>query len=329
MFKLGDALFMLWSSNTDYAIRYTMIHNSQTDQAAPSVANELLQADLNIVHTFRCHVSAKNAEEVVCAFASDGYKIQLLTLVKDGNILKEKNRRALKMFKNFSGLKMDFDEKILAISGSLFIFSQSEITFEKKLLSGIAVYNLSDQSELISGHINPKEIGLNPTKNNHEVRVFSRHNVSLIAIRGHSGDIEVFELRAPEIIFNNIQEEQLKSQRLVLTSADTQRIKLEKFFQLDQEELDRVKREREKHQGDTSTGKNDGETRTPKDIEDPSVLFSKTFWAILILAGTFGLLFYAFFKKQTQNNSKKDYEMTSTKPHVSSISDNSIFDKTE
>lgn len=329
VFKLENTLFMVYSSNIDYAIRVEVLHDeAKTVEIRTSF---LLSVDLPIVHSFRCHVNEKHATEVVCAFASDGYRIEMITLEKDGLKLKQKSKRSLKMFKNLSGLKMDFDEKILAISGNMFFYDPAQVTFENKFMPGIAIYNLTDNSDLIAGHISSKELGFNPTEHNHEIRIVHKHNVSLVGVRGHSGSIDLYELKDPEIIFSSIEPDQFKKMRLVMTSYKTNHYNLNDFFHLEGHSSAALPSIDDKVPITKKSNSDiDMDTSIP-DVEEPKH-HKKSSSHILIVALVLifgGVVYYYLNKKKEANPGRTIYEMTSTKDSNSTIGDNSMFDKTE
>ena len=337
VFKLENTLFMIYSSNTDYAIRVMILHEDNGPVARPT--NYKLPVDLPVVHSFRCHVNAKHATEVTCAFASDGYKIQVVTLENVNKVLTEKSKRSLKMYKNLSGLKMDFDEHILAISGNLFFYNPTEVSYEYKLMPGIAVYNLSDSSELIAGHISSKELEFNPTEHNHEIRIVKMHNVSMVGVRGHTGSVELYELRKPEVVFNKIDPEQFNLLRLSLASYRTEHFDLNKFFHLEgqgsthhQTTVEPKPTETPKPKPDTKQSDTDMDVDTYiPDVEVPKhhKKSDSSLWYLLIGLLLFGGVAYYYCTKKAADPGSKAYEMTATKESNTQFGDNSMFDKTE
>ena len=341
VFSINSTIFMMWSSNKDFAIRITALHEGD-DQLTGDDTHEL-STDLDIVHSFKCHVNQKLASEVTCAFAADGYMIMLVTYEKSGRSLKEKRRRQLKMFKNLSGLKMDFDEHLLAVSGELFTFTEQEISFDRKSFPGIAIYNLSDSSELIAGHISSKELGFNPSSHNHDLRIVQRHNVSMIGVRGYDGQIEVYELREPHLIFNNIEKSDLDSQKLVLNSYQTDRYQLSSFFALDPNEVRRPEQahtDKPKSTEDHTSHHISGESHNrshdgAKKVDQNGNSF---FWVVLILIfGGIGGFYFFTQRQNVQAIQRREYEMTNAQEdafsqrdthRIQESQDNSVFDKT-
>lgn len=297
VFKLENTLYMLYSSNIDYSIRVEALHDDKGRIQRPK--SFVLPGELPIVHSFRCHVNQKHATEVVCAFACDGYRILLVTLEADGLNLKEKSRRSLKMFKNLSGLKMDFDEKILAISGNLFFYNPSEVAFESKFMPGIAIYNLSDSSDLIAGHISSKELGFNPTEHNHEIRIVQKHNLSLVGVRGHNGSIELYELKDPEVIFTSIDAEQFKKMRLVFSSYRTDRYDFYNLFHLEGHSPTNQQQDKDDKVPITKTNKTDDVDTSIPDVEEPKHhKKSSSHIYIVALVIIFGAVVYYYLNKR-------------------------------
>lgn len=337
VFRLDDNLFMIYSSNIDYSIRVSVLHNE--NKLVEKFSSVILPVELPIVHSFKCHVNAKNATEVTCAFASDGYRIQLITLVKEGTSLKEKSRRSLKMYKNLSGLKMDFDDKILAISGNLFYYNPTEVSFENKFMPGIAVYNLSDSSDLIAGHISSKQLGFNPSEHNHEIRVVQKHNISLIGVRGNSGAIDLFELKDPEIWFTKVDPDQFSKLRLVLTSYRTDYYDLRNLFHLEGQSsakpppTENGPPKKDKPEKEVIDTKNDLDVDTSiPDVEVPKhqKKTSDSHIYIVFAVILFGALaVYFLTRKKDENPTRPTYEMTASRDTHSGIGDSSMFDKTE
>lgn len=335
---------MLWSSNEDFAIRITALHEGQDN--LPGLDSQELNCELPIVHSFKCHVDSKLKKTVTCAFASDGYMIHLVTFEKEGRNLKEIKRRQLKMFKNLSGLKIDFDDNLLAVSGELFTFSEEEVGFDRKSFPGIAIYNLSDSSELIAGHISSKELGFNPSEHNHDLRIVQRHNVSMVGVRGYTGEIEVYELREPQLIFNNIEKADLETYKLVLNSFQSDRYQMSTFFALDptdphKPEEPHSQSSPQSHPEDPSTSAHPHKAphkAKPESTEDSSKNSGSLFWIIIVLLVFAAVYFYLSNRAQADRGpQKKEYEMTADKDDRDNLresqtqripQDNSVFDKT-
>jgi hypothetical protein len=162
------------------------------------------------------------------------------------------------------------------------------------------------------------------------------HNMSLVGVKGHSGAIELYQLKDPEVVFTKINPEEFNNLRLVLTAHKTFHHNLNQFFHLEDQNATAAKQEKF---NPGNKNKEDTKSDTELDVDTSIPDFNKhkghkkennshLYIAFVLIIGA-GLLYYYFTKRRPELPQRVAYEMTGARETKAQVIDNSMFDKAE
>ena len=297
-----DTLYMIWTGVDDEKVRVAVVHSKDAPKKFES--SELSVIDYP-VQAFRCKEDID--ETFTCAFSIDSYKINLVTMKvdADGKISISK-QRSLKVYKNMVGMKIDFDDKLLAVSGSFFLNdADTQTAFERLEQPAVVVYNLKDNTEFLTGHIELADLGFNPSAHNHDLRIVQyRTEEPYVGIRGTSMNLGLYTVSEPELSFGRLlKQTELNDLSLRLNGVESRAIAFSDILELAPEQ----KKEEEK-----------------KDEikKEPSGGYWKyiLLFIIIVIIAVFGVLWYL-------RNKIHEQKMRYTNNMEGGLNDSSIFDK--
>lgn len=261
MFKFDNQVYLLYTTFKTYKVHLKKLlkpeipHNPNTpfpmvddknSSKCPDVEFNLL-ANM-IPHSFKCKVlpgksvnkDVAAVPHVTCAFVFDSSHIELVSFrVKNDTLgLELVSSSKLKLFGNFSAVKVDFDEHLLAASG-MFV-AEPKATKEDGLAGGILVYDLGKLAEregLFSGRLTAKELGFTPTCHNHHLQIVRSSQQSMIGVSDPQQILRFYRLSEPALSFGDISKATatiLSDTKLILRGETGYSfIPLNKLFQLD------------------------------------------------------------------------------------------------
>ena len=182
-----------------------------------------------IPHSFKCKVlSGKSAADptklspfISCAFVFDSSHIQLISFrVRKDLSTETVGSSKLKLFGNFSAVKIDFDENLLAVSG-MFV-AEPKDTKEDGLAGGILMYDIQQiagRQGLFSGKLSAKELGFTPTSHNHHLQIVRSNQQTLVGVTDPQQVLKFYRVSEPALSFGdtgNADTSILKSVKLVV-----------------------------------------------------------------------------------------------------------------
>jgi len=232
LLKVDNSILLIFSTSANYRLLARKIKSNSSGPLQTAID---LPYDEGLVHSFRCKEDVKTLNRFSCAFVHDGVVINLVEFeVKADDlgkiIIKEVKRRGLTVFGTMSGLKVDFDERLLAVSGGFFQNTTEVMDIEDLMTPGVFVYDLNHEKDFIAGHIGSSDLGFNPTAHNHDLRVIRKNGEHFLGIRGPSGAVNLYRLSSPSLSFGKIHPEALDDVTLTLHGITNFKIKLSTLF---------------------------------------------------------------------------------------------------
>lgn len=237
--KSTRQLFMLYTTDEDYELKALLIHSDSDKQ---NILKEVKVKGISgAVHSFRCKEQSKPSEKenlsVTCAFSLDGYKILLATVtLTDSMTLEATSILPFKLLNSFTSYKIDFDDRIMVVSGNIHKDASESSNDDVKRGSAVLVYSLAlgkkygkdskefkERGQFIAGFLSDSLLSpFNPvpssspyfslTPTNHNLKVLSSDNsgAPLIALKSTDSQLQlyVFNEQGPLLSFGKLSKEE-------------------------------------------------------------------------------------------------------------------------